>query len=540
MKKHPKWTVALLLVGILSLSACAISSTQIPAVVTVPDTSTQEAQPTPQSQTGTINQSEAIAASQGTFETIYEQVNPSVVNIRVTAQVSQAQSPFRFFFGQQAPDQSQTQEALGSGFVLDTDGHIVTNNHVVDGADTINVTFQDGTTVPAKVVGTDPDSDLAVIKVDNVAVDRLHPVQFADSTQVKVGQLAVAIGNPFGLEGTMTVGIVSALGRALSGDSTDGQGGSYSIPDVIQTDAAINPGNSGGVLVDDSGRVIGVTSAIVSSTNSSAGIGFAIPSIIVQKVAPRLIADGHYDHPRLGISGISLNSELATAMKLNADQRGALVVEVQSGGPADKAGLKGSTQDVTIENQNTRVGGDIIIGIDGHPINSFDDLSTYLARYTDVGQTITVTVLRGSKTEDISITLDARTTSSSPAASNTQDSTGTGAYLGIHSVTMIPELAQAMGLPSDQQGVLVAQVAQGSPADQAGLQGGDQSVRINGQLVPIGGDIIVAIDGQQVDSGSALQSILQQHQAGDKVTLTVLRNGKEAQVEVTLAERPTQ
>jgi serine protease Do len=540
MKKHPKWTVALLLVGILSLSACAISSTQIPAVVTVPDTSTQEAQPTPQSQTGTINQSEAIAASQGTFETIYEQVNPSVVKIRVTAQVSQAQSPFRFFFGQQAPDQSQTQEALGSGFVLDTDGHIVTNNHVVDGADTINVTFQDGTTVPAKVVGTDPDSDLAVIKVDNVAVDRLHPVQFADSTQVKVGQLAVAIGNPFGLEGTMTVGIVSALGRALSGDSTDGQGGSYSIPDVIQTDAAINPGNSGGVLVDDSGRVIGVTSAIVSSTNSSAGIGFAIPSIIVQKVAPRLIADGHYDHPRLGISGISLNSELATAMKLNADQRGALVVEVQSGGPADKAGLKGSTQDVTIENQNTRVGGDIIIGIDGHPINSFDDLSTYLARYTDVGQTITVTVLRGSKTEDISITLDARTTSSSPAASNTQDSTGTGAYLGIHSVTMIPELAQAMGLPSDQQGVLVAQVAQGSPADQAGLQGGDQSVRINGQLVPIGGDIIVAIDGQQVDSGSALQSILQQHQAGDKVTLTVLRNGKEAQVEVTLAERPTQ
>lgn len=541
MKKHTIQLVALTLLFALSMSACASAATQTPApATTLPATSTPQSQPTSQPQVSSSNPAEVFAASQGDLEKIYQQVNPSVVNIRVTAQVSQTQSPFGFLFGQQTPSQSQTQEALGSGFVLDTQGHIVTNNHVIDGATTIEVTFEDGTVVPAKVVGADPDSDLAVIKVDNVSADHLHPVQFDDSTQLKVGQLAIAIGNPFGLQGTMTVGIISALGRALSADTTNGLSTTYSIPDVIQTDASINPGNSGGVLVDDAGHVVGVTSAIASSTNSSAGIGFAIPSIIVEKVVPKLITDGHYDHPRLGISGTSLDSALATAMNLNPDQRGALVVDVQAGGPAEKAGLHGSTQTVTIENQNAQVGGDVIVAINNQPINSFDDLSTYLARYTDVGQTITLTVLRGAQKEDVSVTLDAR-----PAASQSTTASGGGTstvavYLGIHSITLIPQLAQAMGLPADQQGVLITQVAQGSPAEQAGLLGGSQSVRINGQLVPIGGDVIVAIDGQPVDSGDTLQAILQGHQPGDTIAITILRSGQEMQINVTLAAQPTQ
>ena len=206
----------------------------------------------------------------------------------------------------------------------------------------------------------------------------------------------------------MTLGIISALGRALPAGSSDSQGSTYTIPDVIQTDAAINPGNSGGVLVDETGHVIGVTSAIVSSVSSSAGIGFAIPSIIVQKVVPVLISDGHYDHTRLGISGTSLGSELATAMNLNADQRGVLVVEVQSGSPADKAGLHGSNRNATVAGQTAPVGGDVIVGIDDQPVNTFDDLTTYLARYTEVGQTVKLTILRDGKSEDVNVTLDAR------------------------------------------------------------------------------------------------------------------------------------
>ena len=205
--------------------------------------------------------------------------------------------------------QQQYQSALGSGFVWDQNGDIVTNNHVVSGADKIEVTFSDGTIVPATLVGADPDSDLAVIKVD-VPADKLHPVQLGDSSAVKVGQLAIAIGNPFGLEGTMTTGIISAVGRSLPANDNSTQ--SYTIPDVIQTDAPINPGNSGGVLVDVQGQVLGVTSAIESPVRASAGVGFAIPSAIVNNVVPALIKDGKYVHSWLGISGTTLVPDLAT------------------------------------------------------------------------------------------------------------------------------------------------------------------------------------------------------------------------------------
>ena len=253
-----------------------------------------------------------LAAYQGTLENIYSAVSPSVVNIQVVRKVaagdittdSQQLPGFPFFSNPQGQQpQDQFQSALGSGFVWDQQGHIVTNNHVVNGADQIEVTFSDGTIVPAELVGADPDSDLAVIKVD-VPAEQLQPVQMANSTAVKVGQMAIAIGNPFGLEGTMTTGIISAVGRSLPTNEFSGQ--SYTIPDIIQTDAPINPGNSGGVLVDSQGQVLGVTTAIESPVRANAGIGFAVPSAIVKNVVPALIEDGKYVHTWLGISGTDL------------------------------------------------------------------------------------------------------------------------------------------------------------------------------------------------------------------------------------------
>ena len=340
LKTKNLWLVIVVLVSLVALSAC--STPQISNVAAAQSTTDTAATPVAAQAPASAD---AVAALEGAFEQVYIQVNPSVVNIQIsqTVDTTSLTLPEIPGFPQlQIPEEPQTQQALGSGFVWDTLGHIVTNNHVVEGAEKISVTFYDGTTVPAEIVGTDPDSDLAVIKVD-VPTDQLHPVQVADSTQVKVGELVIAIGNPFGLEGTMTMGIISALGRTLPAQSASVEGRYYSIPDIIQTDAPINPGNSGGVLVDDTGQVIGVTAAIESAVQSSAGIGFVIPSQIVQKVVPALIETGHYDQPWIGISGTSMVPELATAMGLDTDQRGALVVDVTADGPADKAGLRAAT-----------------------------------------------------------------------------------------------------------------------------------------------------------------------------------------------------
>jgi serine protease Do len=305
------------------------------------------------------------------------------------------------------------QTALGSGFVWDTAGHIVTNNHVVDGATQISVTFADGTTASAKLVGADPDSDLAVIQV-SVPASQLHPVQVGDSTQVKVGQFAIAIGNPYGEQNTMTTGIISALGRSLPVENPVSvtQGGTYSIPDVIQTDASINPGNSGGVLLNSDGQVIGVTAAIESPNGTSAGIGFAIPSAIVQRVIPALIKTGHYDHPYLGISGTTLKPGAAQAMNLKSDQRGALVISVTPNGPSAKAGVQGGNSQTTVNGLQAQIGGDVITAIDNQPVKSFDDIVAYLARSTNVNQTVTLTILRNGKEQTIKVILSARPGSS--------------------------------------------------------------------------------------------------------------------------------
>jgi serine protease Do len=462
---------------------------------------------------------------------IYDSVNPSVVNIQVV-------------LGTGAQGSSQSGQALASGFVWDKEGYIVTNNHVVDGASKVTVTFSDNTTAQAEVVGTDPDSDLAVIKVD-LPSDQLYPVQMADSTQARTGQLAVAIGNPFGLEGTMTVGFISALGRSLPVEASDVMAPSYTIPDIIQTDAPINPGNSGGVLVNDEGEVIGVPTAIESPVGASAGIGFAVPSAIVQRVIPALIRDGRYEHPWLGISGTSLNSELAEAMNLGSDQRGVLVVEVTPDSPAAKAGLQGSDKQVELASGQAQVGGDVIVAINGEPVKEFDDLVTYLARSTNVGDTVKLTLLRGGQEETAQVTLVARPNQQESASATNQDQEQgqgqapvAGAWLGIQGMTLTSEVAQAMDLPADQEGVLIVEVVPNTPAEKAGLRVGDQQLTVNGQQVQVGGDVITAVDGKSTAQFEDLRAFLQQAEPGQEVTLTVIRGGDEITVKVTLGERP--
>jgi S1-C subfamily serine protease len=387
MVKRILSVIVIILISTFSLTGCLVQSTTLPDIVLNPTSTTTKIVP-PSSANGLVSGFEA------TLESIYSRVNPSVVNIQVIL------APSALSLGG---------EALGSGFVWDNRGDIVTNNHVVDGATRITVTFYDGTVVDAKLVGSDTDSDLAVINVDPSGLP-LQPVTVGDSATLQVGQLAIAIGNPFGLQGTMTAGFVSGLGRLLPANQ-NALGQSYSIPDIIQTDAAINPGNSGGVLLDDSGAVIGITQSIATTTGSSAGVGFAIPSAIIKQVVPVLISTGHYDHPYFGITLTTLNPDIASAMNLPANQHGALVQTVAAGGPADKAGIKAGSQTTTITGQQVSIGGDIIIGYNGKTIKSSDDLITYLARSGAVGQAVTLSILRGGKQIQVQVTLGLRPSS---------------------------------------------------------------------------------------------------------------------------------
>lgn len=485
-----------------------------------------------------------LAAYENTLTEIYNQVSPSVVNIRVVGgEQSLMFDPGQFPDMPDLPESHIPQsQSLGSGFVWDDQGHIITNNHVISGAEKIEVTFADATVVIAEVIGTDPDSDLAVIKVD-LPAEQLKPVQLANSEDTRVGQLAIAIGNPFGLEGTMTVGIVSALGRSLP--ATDGLGGGpvYNIPDVIQTDAPINPGNSGGVLLNAEGELIGVTAAIESPVRANAGIGFVIPTSIVERVVPQLIETGSFSHPFLGITGISLFPDLATAMNLDKDQHGAMVAEVVSGGPADNAGLQGSDSEATIEGVSMGVGGDVIVAIDGQPVNDMDDLIAYLSASTEVGQVVNLTVLRGGSEKDIDVTLQARPAEQTQVTLPVQPEkpsspTEGSAWLGIAGIPLTPEIARELELADDQNGVLILQIQPDSPAMEAGLLGGDESVVINGETILLGGDVITQADGNQISDVQQLAAYLQEVGAGEQVTLTVLRDGNSLSIDVTLGVKP--
>jgi len=542
MKRYTR-SIPITILVLIVLAGCGVASesTATPAAPanTVPPTAMDAPPVTVTAAQADPSTADLLSAFEGTMENIYSEVNPSVVSIRVVVPVDTSTTSFPgipgFAFPTPEAQTPQYQQGAGSGFVWDKLGHIVTNNHVVDGADKIEVTFYDGVTAEAEVVGTDPDSDLAVVKVD-VAADRLHPISMADSSSIRVGQLALAIGNPFALENTMTVGIVSALGRSLPVSENATQGGSYTIPDIIQTDAPINPGNSGGVLVDDQGQLIGVTAAIESPVQANAGIGFAIPSAIVEKVVPALIETGHYEHPRLGLTGTDLTLDVAKAMDLSSDQRGALVIDVTPGGPADKAGLQGSDSTTTIDGQDVPIGGDVIVAVDGQPITSFNDLVAYLARNTEVGQTVSLTVLRQGKEEKISVVLEARTNAAAetPVA---QGQTG-AAWLGVAGVNVTADIAQQMGLPSDVEGVLIEEVQQGSPADEAGLLGSFKSATINGQDVSIGGDIIIAMNNQAITNTEDLKTMLDQAQPGEEIALTIIRDGVQLEGTVTLSAKP--
>ena len=497
---------------------------------------------------------------------------------------------------------------IGSGFVYNNDGLIITNYHVVapsirppgevirgetnDGVD-INVAFEDGTIYPATLVGVDPFSDIAVIDIPEDAKNRLVPLPIGNSSELRVGQQVVAIGNPFGLSGSMTEGIVSGLGRLIPSSEEeqlpqlpDGlpipppqdpsipeipqlpprdqappslppanpdeeigetpRQGSFSIPDIIQTDAPINPGNSGGPLLDLRGEVIGMNTAIFSSTGESAGVGFAIPSNTLNKVVPALISSGVYQHPWLGISGTDMTPEIAEALGL-MEAKGFLVTDITSGSPADKAGIRGGYKIDNIDGREIALGGDIIVAIDNNTVRKIDDILSYLEREKEVGDQVRITVLRDDNVQQtLPTNLAARPGSTSQLQQSSQQQQqqqqqqqGKPAWLGISGTALTPEIAQAVGLTPDTRGFLVIEVAAGGPADKAGIQGGYKIDNIDGREIALGGDIIVGIDNRTV---TTLENVLtylgNEKHAGDTVQLNILRDGSNSQASVILGEIP--
>ncbi len=289
---------------------------------------------------------------------------------------------------------------IGSGFVFDKKGHIITNAHVVKDATKVVVTFLDGRSYNAEIIGVDEYTDIAVIKV-NADFSLLQPVLLGDSSTLKVGESIAAIGNPFGLSGSLTSGIVSQLGRLLP------SGAGYSIPDVIQTDAAINPGNSGGPLLNMMGGVVGINTAIQSTTGEFTGVGFAIPSQTVAKIVPILIEEGKYKHPWIGVSGRDIDPDMAKVMKLK-DAVGFLIVTVVEDSPASKAGLIGSEKTILVEGVNYPIGGDVILAVDGVDVRKIDDILIHLQRAKSIGDEMVLEILRDNRTTNITIILQER------------------------------------------------------------------------------------------------------------------------------------
>ena len=340
-----------------------------------------------------------VAAHEQVFIGVYTDVVPSIVQIRTSRKIdSQLDVPFML----EADPEDLFQRSGGSGFVWDESGHIVTNHHVVADADRVIVMFSDGSEDEAQILGSDPDSDLAVLKIDNSNTD-LFPVTLGSSSEVNVGQIAIAIGSPFGQDFSITSGIVSAVGRTIrSGNSQ------FSIPKVLQTDAPINPGNSGGPLLDRKGRVIGVNTQIISNTGASSGIGFAVPIDAAKRVIPELIQTGSYKYSWLGISGTSLSPDILELMALPEGTTGALIVEVMPDGPAEQGGLIPGDSITTVEGMDYRLGGDIIVSVDGTNIKDMNHLISYLIENTKASDVINVAVLRDGVEQILQIELGER------------------------------------------------------------------------------------------------------------------------------------
>jgi 2-alkenal reductase len=385
MIKSKKVVVSSMLLLALILSACSVTQ----GIQTTP---TQNAATAPEQTSSTSAQVLEYTQGEDALVNIYKNVNPGVVTILVYT--------------------SDGGVGQGSGFVYDLDGHILTNYHVIENATDIEITFPEGTRTRGEVIGTDMDSDIAVIKVE-VPQEVLHPLILGSSIDLEVGQFVIAIGNPYGFSGTMTTGIVSALGRVLDSMRSADNGSVYAAGDTIQTDAAINPGNSGGPLLNLNGEVIGINRAIYDETSSAyesasyTGIGFAIPVDIVKKVVPSLIANGSYDYPYLGISSIDgLTMDEIEAMGFDPNVPGVYVLEVTSGGPAAKAGIRAGTR--TTKYNGLYAGGDMIVALDGVSVKDYNQLLSYLFMYKQPGDSLTVTILRNGTQKSVEVTLGSR------------------------------------------------------------------------------------------------------------------------------------
>ena len=327
-----------------------------------------------------------LISSQDTLIELYERVNPGVVALRVL---------------------NPSGGSLGSGFVIDKEGHIITNYHVISQQTELEVSFPTGYKTRGAVIGLDPDSDLAVLKVD-VPAELLLPLPLGDSDQVQVGQMVVAIGNPFGLEGTMTIGIVSGLGRTVASQRTGAAGSAFTVGDVIQTDAAINPGNSGGPLLNLNGEVIGVNESILTGddSRSNSGVGFAISVNMLKRVVPSMIEKGSHDYPYLGIFSkgeLSLLEQEALGLPQST---GVYITQVEPGGPAERAGIRAGDRNSTIP--GVPAGGDLIIAVDGQTVLDFNDLIVYITKYKAPGDTISLTIIRGDEQIELDLTLAER------------------------------------------------------------------------------------------------------------------------------------
>jgi 2-alkenal reductase len=390
MRKAMRWLVGVVLLS--SVLACRLGTSSLPAA-SAPEPTLVSAAPTvgaPAEQSSSTSNPTSPLIGEDALTQLYRKVSPGIVSIRVVNDLGEGQ---------------------GSGFVIDNDGHIVTNYHVVEGASTVEVDFASGYKVFADILGTDLDSDLAVLKVDAPAGE-IQPVALGDSDKLAVGQTVVAIGNPFGLSGTMTVGIVSGVGRTLTSIRQTADGNLFMAADIIQTDAAINPGNSGGPLINLNGEVIGVNRAIElnqSTTNGgslNSGIGFAVSINIIKRVAPVLIKDHKYDYPYLGVSALE---EVTLTMQAALDlprATGGYITAVVSGGPADQAGLKGGTKPTKIQDLNA--GGDLIIAVDGKPILVWGEVVRYLFLNKRPGDQVVLTIIRDKVEQQITITVGKR------------------------------------------------------------------------------------------------------------------------------------